>query len=63
MSEFELEPEKTRREILRRDLDKCPPKSIALFNRMYGDTETIQEYRLNGAYHQIQRTLNKGTRT
>ena len=48
-----------KREELRQLLEQCSANQIALFNRMYGSIDRIPESKMDGAYEQCTRTLEK----
>jgi len=48
-----------KREELRSVLMQCTPEQIDVFNRMYGSIGTIPEHKMNRAYDQCVRTIEK----
>ena len=48
-----------KREELRKVLNQCYPDQIKLFNRMYGSIDKIPESKMDWAYQQCTRTLEK----
>lgn len=59
---LEEQTEDFKREKLRGVLSKCTEKQIAFFNRMYGSVETIPVDKMDWAYQQVIRTLEKSKR-
>ena len=59
-----MSPFKTvKRNILREMLLGCTQKQIEMFNRMYGSVDRIPETKMDRAYDQIKRTLEKNQQT
>lgn len=57
--EFETQTVEFKRNLIRPLLQQCTEPQKALFNRMYGSIEAIQEKQMAHAYRQCKRTVEK----
>lgn len=57
--EYDRKVQEFKREMVRAELGKCSEAEVAMFNRMYGSIERIDESKMRNAYDQCCRTNAK----